>query len=147
MSGTAGSPTVPPGDDRHRPGGATDSADVPWAGRQLSPTGFEADTGEADPALLDALATPGDDVALMRAVEAARFVVPIVTEPTEVDTSGEHAVDKQVDLSAVTPRRTRRAPGPAGVLRDRGARRVGPRGPTRPRHSGEGRPGRRRRGL
>ena len=102
VSGTAGSPTVPPGDDRHQPGGATDSADVPWAGRQLSPTGFEADTGEADRALLDALATPSDDVALMRAVEAARFVVPIVTEPTEVDTSGEHAVDKQVDLAAVT---------------------------------------------
>ncbi len=67
-----------------------------------SPTGFEGDTGEADRALLDALATPGDDVELMRAVEAARFVVPIVTEPTEVDTSGEHAVDKQVDLAAVT---------------------------------------------
>jgi hypothetical protein len=84
------------------PGGPADSAEVPWAGRDLSPSGFETDTGETDPALLTALATPGDDVALMAAVEAARFVVPIVAEPTEVDTSGEHARDKSVDLAAVT---------------------------------------------
>ena len=84
------------------PGRPADSAEVPWAGRDLSPSGFETDTGETDPALLTALATPGDDVALMAAVEAARFVVPIVAEPTEVDTSGEHARDKSVDLAAVT---------------------------------------------
>ena len=82
--------------------GPADSASVPWAGRDLSPSGFEADTGDADPALLTALATPGDDVALMAAVEAARFVVPIVAEPTHVDTSGEHTVETQVDMAAVT---------------------------------------------
>ena len=81
---------------------ASDSAQVPWAGRDLSPSGFEADTGTADPALLAALATPGDDAALMAAIEAGRFVVPIVAEPTELDTTGEHAVEKQVDLAAVT---------------------------------------------
>ena len=52
-------------DDPHQPGGLTDSARVPWAGRQLSPTGFEGDTGAADPDLLRALSTPGDDLALM----------------------------------------------------------------------------------
>ena len=82
--------------------GPADSAEVPWAGRDLSPSGFETDTGAAHPALLAALATPGDDVALMAAVEAARFVVPVVAEPTEVDTTGEHALDTQVDLAAVT---------------------------------------------
>ena len=87
----------------HAPAGeATDSADLPWAARELSPSGFDTDTGAADPALLAALAAPGDDVALMAAVEAGRFLVPIVAEPTEVDTSGEHAVDSQVDLAAVT---------------------------------------------
>ena len=75
---------------------------MPWAGRDLSPSGFETDTGAADPALLAALATPADDVALMRAVEAGRFVVPIVADLTEADTTGEHAVDKAVDLAAVT---------------------------------------------
>ena len=87
----------------HAPAGeATDSADLPWAARELSPSGFDTDTGAADPALLAALAAPGDDVALMAAVEAGRFLVPSVAEPTEVDTSGEHAVDSQVDLAAVT---------------------------------------------
>jgi hypothetical protein len=75
---------------------------VPWAGRDLSPSGFETDTGAADPALLAALATPGDDVALMRAVEAGRFLVPIVSDLTEADPTGEPTVDKQVDMAAVT---------------------------------------------
>ena len=82
--------------------GPTDSAQVPWAGRDLSPSGFESDTGAADPDLLAALAAPGDDIALMRAVEASRFVVPIVADLTEADTTGEHAVDKAVDMAAVT---------------------------------------------
>jgi len=81
---------------------SSDSADVPWAVRDLSPSGFETDTGAADPALLAAVATRGDDVALMRAVEASRFVVPIVADLTEADTSGEHTVDKAVDMAAVT---------------------------------------------
>ncbi len=82
--------------------GPTDSAQVPWAGRDLSPSGFESDTGAADPTLLAALATPGADVALMRAVEASRFVVPIVADLTEADTTGEHVVDTAVDMAAVT---------------------------------------------
>jgi hypothetical protein len=82
--------------------GPTDSAQVPWAGRDLSPSGFETDTGAADPVLLTALATPGDDLALMRAVEASRFVVPIVADLTEADASGDLTVDTQVDMAAVT---------------------------------------------
>jgi SseB protein N-terminal domain len=82
--------------------GPSDSAQVPWSGRELSPSGFETDTGAADPALLAALADPADDLALMRAVEASRFVVPIVADPTEVDDTGPHTVEKQVDMAAVT---------------------------------------------
>ena len=82
--------------------GPTDSAQVPWAGRDLSPSGFEADTGAPDPLLQAALAGPADDLTLMRSVEASRFVVPVVAEPTEVDTTGEHVVEKQVDMAAVT---------------------------------------------
>jgi hypothetical protein len=80
----------------------SDSAEVPWSGRELSPSGFETDTGAADPALRAALASTGDDLALMRAVEASRFVVPVVAEPTAVDTSGEHPVEAGVDMAAVT---------------------------------------------
>lgn len=82
--------------------GPTDSAQVPWAGRDLTPSGFETDTGAADPTLLAALAAPGDDLALMRAVEASRFVVPVVADLTESDSTGEHTVDTRVDMAAVT---------------------------------------------
>lgn len=80
---------------------ATDSAGTPWQGRHLGPTGFETDTGAADPALLAAVAE-GDDETLMRAVEAARLIVPIVAEPTAVDETGPLAVETQVDMAAVT---------------------------------------------
>ncbi len=84
------------------PTGPSDSVEVPWHGRELSASGFESDTGAADPALLAALAGALDDTALMRAVEAARLLVPVVAEPTGVDESGEHAVETGVDMAAVT---------------------------------------------
>ena len=92
----------PPHEQGDRVHGPADSAEVPWAGRDLSPSGFETDTGAADPALRTALATPGGDLALMRAVEASRFVVPIVADLSEADTSAELTVEKQVDMAAVT---------------------------------------------
>ena len=79
-----------------------DSARVPWSGRELSPSGFEADTGAADPVLLAALAAGRDDTTLMRVVEASRLVVPVVAEPTEVDGSRGLTVEKRVDMAAVT---------------------------------------------
>lgn len=79
-----------------------DSAGIPFDGRELTGTGFDGDTGEADAALVRALAEPLDEVALMTAVAAARLLVPIVAEPVSVDTSGEHTVEKQTDMAAVT---------------------------------------------
>ncbi|NYG08225.1 hypothetical protein BJ986_002712 [Phycicoccus badiiscoriae] len=79
-----------------------DSAGIPFGGRELTGTGFDGDTGEADAALLTALAEPGDEVSLMAAVAAARLLVPIVAEPVSVDASGEHLVEKQTDMAAVT---------------------------------------------
>ena len=87
--------------------GPRDSAGTPFGGRELTGTGFDGDTGAADPALVGALADPGDEVALMAALAAARLLVPIVAEPVSVDTSGEHSaggltVEKQTDMAAVT---------------------------------------------
>ena len=82
--------------------GPADSAEVPWSGRELSSSGFETDSGAPDTRLLAALAGPADDLTLMRAVEASRFVVPVVADLTEADTTGAHAVEKQVDMAAVT---------------------------------------------
>ncbi|MBR7744026.1 SseB family protein [Phycicoccus sp. BSK3Z-2] len=84
------------------PDGPADSAGTPWARRELGAGGFEGDTGAADPALLTALAAAPDDTALMRAVEASRFVVPVVADPTGVDATGDPAVEKSVDMAAVT---------------------------------------------
>ena len=39
----------------HDPAAGTDTGGTPWAGRQLTSTGFDGDTGTADPALLAAL--------------------------------------------------------------------------------------------
>ncbi|NNM44656.1 SseB family protein [Knoellia koreensis] len=82
--------------------GGHDSAGIPFGGRELTGTGFDGDTGAADAALEAALADPGDERALMAAVAGARFIVPIVAEPGEVDHSGELAVEKQTDMAAVT---------------------------------------------
>ncbi|WP_299447730.1 SseB family protein [uncultured Phycicoccus sp.] len=83
------------------PGGA-DSAEVPWGGRELSESGFETDTGEADPALRAALAGTADDATLMRAVEASRFLVPVVATATGEDEHDGHRVETGTDMAAVT---------------------------------------------
>jgi len=86
---------------QHVPGEeATDSAGATWGGRVLSPSGFETDTGVADPGLVAALVA--DDATLMAAVESGRFLVPIVAEPVAVDDSGPLAVDTHVDMAVVT---------------------------------------------
>jgi hypothetical protein len=86
--------------------GPRDSAGVPFGGRELTGTGFDGDTGAADPALAGALAAPGDEVGLMAALAGARLLVPIVAEPVSVDESGANAtglaVEKQTDMAAVT---------------------------------------------
>jgi hypothetical protein len=82
---------------------SVDSAGTPWRARELSPSGFEEDTGDADPRLRAVLADAGcGDEALMRAVEAARFLVPIVAEATAVDSGGGRTVETSVDMAAVT---------------------------------------------
>ena len=94
-------PFHPPREEATEP--PEDSAGTPWQARELSPSGFESDRGEADPALLAVLADPGSgDEALMRAVEGARFLVPVVAEATEVDARGQHVVETSVDMAAVT---------------------------------------------
>ena len=82
--------------------GPSDSAGIPFTGRALQGTGFDGDTGAADPALVAALADPTDERTLMVAVAAAPLLVPGVAEPAAVETTGELAVEKQTDMAAVT---------------------------------------------
>lgn len=92
-------------DDHGRP---ADSAGQAWEGKSIPSHGFSGDTGEADPALLAALAsagaTPGPDAEthLLATVAGARWLVPVVAVAAEVDDSGAHAVDTRSDMAAVT---------------------------------------------
>lgn len=86
----------------NNPGQGSDSAGVPWAGRTLTGTGFEGDSGEADPALAAALGDRSDEEALVAAVATARLVVPVVAVPGEsADVDGRTA-DATSDMAAVT---------------------------------------------
>lgn len=80
---------------------ARDSASQPWAGRELPSTGFDQDTGQPDPALLAAL--DADDTSFMRAITAARVLVPIVAaaQETEELASGLEA-EKSTQMAVVT---------------------------------------------
>lgn len=91
---------------------AGDSSRVPWGGRTLPGTGFEADDGSADPAVLEALAAATRDPsaradrALVEAVRAARWIVPVVAAPTDgtESTVGPHglAVETSTDMAVVS---------------------------------------------
>jgi hypothetical protein len=81
--------------------GPSDSAGVPFGGRQLGGTGFDADSGAADAALLAALEHPSDERGLMAALAMARLLVPVVAEPAEVGEAGGLTVEKQTDMAAV----------------------------------------------
>lgn len=90
----------------------TDSAGQTWQGRQVTDTGFGGDDGSADPAVAAALA--GDDeVALVRTLAGARFLVPIVADATEVVQDGGLHADKAADMAVavlVAPDGTRALP-------------------------------------
>jgi len=97
---TPGQPAHPDGDGSR------------WSGRKLSSTGFDGDTGDADPRLLEALAARAagpsveQDERLMCRVAAARWIVPLVAAPTSVEgVAGpldEHGVERSADLAVVT---------------------------------------------
>lgn len=93
--------TVPRHDHGHGDGDPGDSAGIPFSGRQVTSTGFDDDTGAADPQLIDAL-TDGDESAWMRVLVGSRLLVPIVAAPAEVDASGPLAVEKSTDMAVVT---------------------------------------------
>ncbi|NUS40730.1 MAG: SseB family protein [Terrabacter sp.] len=93
---------------RDAQGRPADSAGQAWEGKSIPSHGFSGDDGTADEELVAALraaaSTPGDDVEslLMASVASSRWLVPVVAVATEVDESGDHAVDTRSDMAAVT---------------------------------------------
>ncbi|GAA4885819.1 SseB family protein [Serinicoccus chungangensis] len=88
---------------QHRPQDGADTGGVPWAGRTLTGTGFDGDTGEADAVLAGLLGAEDRDPAdVVDAVARARLVVPIVAVAAEVDDSSGTPVDARSDMASVT---------------------------------------------
>jgi SseB protein N-terminal domain len=90
-------------------GHLADSAGTPWSGRLLTSTGFEGDSGAADPQLLQALANrearpgPEADARLVEVAGSARWLVPVVAVLGEVELDPHgHAADKRTDMAVVT---------------------------------------------
>ena len=89
------------------PNRLTDSAGVPWEGRQLQPNPHAGDDGSADPGLLQALGNFRDQLVtsenVIEALKTARLLLPLVASLGE---AGEGAnglvVDKSADLSIVS---------------------------------------------
>lgn len=87
----------------------TDSAGVPWEGRDLRPNPFAGDTGESDRELLAAMRAAAGSTSAERhravaaALAPARLFVPIVAMPGETETTGAGlTADKSADMAMVT---------------------------------------------
>jgi len=93
--------------DSAPPGGAGDSAGVPWEGRGFESNPHSEDDGSADPALLDALlrfrAGEGSQAEVVDAFRSARVLIPLIAEKGDegVGPTGL-TVDKTQELSIVT---------------------------------------------
>jgi hypothetical protein len=87
-------------------GPPADSAGLPWAGRTLPAGGFDGDAGAADPAVvqsLSALAAGAGGVAdVVRALAAARVLVPVVAVLGEGVEASHGTADKSADMALVT---------------------------------------------
>lgn len=88
---------------------SVDSAGTPWGGRVLTSTGFDGDTGLADPLLLQAirsrLAAPSAeaDRHLVAVAATSRWLVPVVAVLGEAGTSGDGLLaEKSTDMAVVT---------------------------------------------
>jgi hypothetical protein len=87
----------------------TDSAGTPWRGRVLTGTGYDDDSGAADPelsaALRDRAARPGGeaDAHLVGVLAGSRLLVPVVAVLGGTGTSADgHGVETSTDMAVVT---------------------------------------------
>lgn len=85
-----------------------DSSGMPWAHRQLSPSGFEDDDGAADPLVREAAiavaAEPSSagELALMAAVATARWLVPMVATGVDTEVADGRRVDGHAEMAYVS---------------------------------------------
>ena len=85
-----------------------DSAGLPWAGREVTGTGFETDDGTADPALRAALAH--DERTWMAALAHARLLVPVVATEEGRDEDGAEKAASMATVIVQGPQGERALP-------------------------------------
>ncbi|GAA1846994.1 SseB family protein [Agromyces salentinus] len=102
-------PGLDPDQQHAQPGGRTDSAGAPWAGRSFAPNPHAADDGGAPEALAAALSAfrsgDGGQAEVVAAFGGARLLIPLLAELGDGGTEvGEHglAIEKSQELSIVT---------------------------------------------
>ncbi|MFF2370379.1 SseB family protein [Agromyces sp. NPDC058110] len=91
------------------PGGRTDSAGTPWAGRSFEQNAHAHDDGSAPPHLLAAIARfrsgDGGPTDVVQAFATSRLLIPLLAQlgdgGTEIGEHG-HAIEKSQELSIVT---------------------------------------------
>lgn len=88
-------------------GRPSDSVGQAWSGKTIPTHGFSEDRGDADPELLAALVACAAGAAvgeteLMERIAAARWLVPVVAVPTELDANGGLVTDTRSEMAAVT---------------------------------------------
>lgn len=87
---------------------AADSHGVPWAHRDLSPSGFETDDGSADPALRARLIQVSQqpsteaEVDLLAALAQARWLVPVVAVAVDTQVQDGRRVEGTAEMASVT---------------------------------------------
>lgn len=91
----------------HAHDGPVDSSGMPWAHRALSPSGFEDDTGAADPLVREAAAavaaypSSAGERELMARVADARWLVPIVATGVDTEVAEGRRVDGHAEMAFV----------------------------------------------
>lgn len=81
--------------------GPTDSAGLPWQGRQLATGGLSDDDGSADPLLLRALTT-GAETDVLERLASARLLVPVTAVAGETTQTPEGLTsDTEADMAVV----------------------------------------------
>lgn len=85
-----------------------DSAGVSWSGRELSASGFESDIGAASPDVLAAARqvaedpTPAAEESLLKALAAARVLVPVVAAGERVVLPAGRVADNVAEMATPT---------------------------------------------
>lgn len=94
----------------HDPHDGHDTGGVPWHGRDLSPNPFSQDTGEPDPAVVEALTGDRSEREVVEVLQRSRFFVPVVAAPGDGAEAGTDSVADMATVVLTSPEGERALP-------------------------------------